>query len=482
MAPAHGTGDAMTRVMGSSEENWTKATALGTGTAVVAISLRRLVESHQVVQACREVMDQHALLRAQAVENAKGKLAFLVKSDSVAPNVEICPWPQTSASCGVGDIAIAGADDGLAAAVNKVIRDEINTPFVNAEKNTSPPLDLFQVHLYVEESRSQTIIVLRFHSGGLDRPSAYIVVQQFFTALNAIVDGQAVRLSQNPGKDAILPTIEDLVPKGKSSKGFFQKGFDTVGYALSANKYALLPFQPSYGEQRKEPFRSDVLTFTLGKTGTASLLAACKKEKTTLAAALSAAFLKTAANTKELKDKKKDEFSFTSLVDCRKFFDPNMPADTVGNFVAGVPQGQQAKESVSFWDLARSVSASTEKELSKSKQFSEIPVLNMLFSQVLKHPNMTPQSSMRTALFSLFVDDAPLGQWKDTQKLAVASVSGPFPSMHGVGPCFAVSEALLPGNDLSITLIYPQPVYSRSQMETYGASAMELLSSVSKDC
>ena len=145
MAPAHTNGDAMTRVMGPSEDNWTKATALGTGTAVAAIALRRLVEAHQVEQACREVMDQHALLRAQAVENAKGKLAFLVKSDFVAPNVEVCPWPQTNASSQAGDVAIAGADDGLGAVLNKVIRDEINTPFVNAEKNTSPPLDLFQV-------------------------------------------------------------------------------------------------------------------------------------------------------------------------------------------------------------------------------------------------------------------------------------------------------------------------------------------------
>ena len=109
--------------------------------------------------------------------------------------------------------------------------------------------------------------MLRFHSGGLDRPSGYIVIQQFLTALNAIVDGQPVRLPQNPGKDAILPTMEDLVPKGKPSKGFFQKGFDTVGYALSANKYALLPFQPSYGEQKKEQFKSDVLNYTLGKAG-----------------------------------------------------------------------------------------------------------------------------------------------------------------------------------------------------------------------
>lgn len=168
--------------------------------------------------------------------------------------------------------------------------------------------------------------------------------------------------------------------------------------------------------------------------GTAGLIAGCKKEKTTLAGALAAAFLKTAANTKELKEKKKDDFSFTrynylrcsallflkcniscyllcssslccialitfarviscvltpgfavcSLVDCRKFFDPSFPEDTIGNFVGGIPQSQQVKEGVSFWDLARSVSATTEKEVSKSKHFSEIPVLNMLFSQVTK--------------------------------------------------------------------------------------------------
>lgn len=125
----------------------------------------------------------------------------------------------------------------------------------------------WQVHMYTETSRSHTIIVLRFHSGGLDRPSAYIASRQFLTALNAIVDGQTVGLPLNHGKDAILPTIEELVPKGKSSKNIFQKGFDTVGYALSANKYTLLPFQPSFGEQKKEKFKSDILTYSLGTVG-----------------------------------------------------------------------------------------------------------------------------------------------------------------------------------------------------------------------
>lgn len=69
-------------------------------------------------------------------------------------------------------------------------------------------------------------------------------------------------------------------------------------------------------------------------------------------------------------------------MDCRNYFEPKLAGDVTGNYVAGIPQAQAVKEGVSFWDLARSVSANTEKELSKHKQFSEIPVLNMLFAQV----------------------------------------------------------------------------------------------------
>jgi len=108
---------------------------------------------------------------------------------------------------------------------------------------------------------------MRFHSGGLDRPSAVTVVQEFFTALNAIVDGAAPQLSGNPGTSVLLAPIEELIPKGKASKNFLQKGLDTVGYALNAKKYALLPFQPNYTDQRKEPFHSDFLTYTLGRAG-----------------------------------------------------------------------------------------------------------------------------------------------------------------------------------------------------------------------
>ncbi|KAH8967046.1 hypothetical protein BDL97_03G057500 [Sphagnum fallax] len=479
-------GAGSSRLMGTSEENWTKSTALGTGLAVFAIALRRSLEVRWVTEAAREVMEQHSLLRAQAVQNAKGKLAFQVSSEAASPLVEVLPWPSrelASSSCLSGVLVLPDdeGDNAFSLALDQVIRQEMNAPFLNSEGKPSLPLDLFQIHVYSEPSQSQTIIIMRFHSSGLDRPSAVTVVQEFFTALNAIVDGAAPQLSDNPGTSVLLAPIEELIPKGKASKNFLQKGLDTVGYALNAKKYALLPFQPNYTDQRKEPFHSDFLTYTLGRAGTLDLLGACKQENTTLAGALAAAFLKAASNMKEIKDQKKDEFNFTSLVDCRCHFEPTLPECVMGNYVSGIPQTQQVKENMTFWDVARAVSSTTEKELSKYRHFSELPVINLLFSQVLKHPGVTPGSSMRTALFSLFVDKPLEGKWKDVEKLNVAATCGPMPSMHGVGPCFSVTEMLMEGPDLCVSLVYAQPVFNRDQMHTYATAVVELLNAAAKN-
>lgn len=146
MAPVEGSGDVTTRSMGTSEDNWMKATALGTGVAVHVAALRRILEPGQVAQACGEVMEQHSLLRSQAVHNAKGKFAFAVKSGPVAPEVMELPWPNTDGiTPASGNIVVPGDEDGLGAALNKVIVDEMNMPFVNSDMKTSPPLDLFQV-------------------------------------------------------------------------------------------------------------------------------------------------------------------------------------------------------------------------------------------------------------------------------------------------------------------------------------------------
>ncbi|KAJ7514043.1 hypothetical protein O6H91_23G024200 [Diphasiastrum complanatum] len=475
-------GVSLSRSLGASEENWTRSTAGGTGIAVFGIALKRHVDINSIELAAKKVAENHALLRVQIAETSKGKLSFELKPEPWTPAIEELPWPtvvEGENNSGVLVLPDAHKHPGLSSALHEIVTNELNISFLDSDK-AGYPLDIFQIHVYFQKHHHQTIIILRFHSGAFDRHSSVVAAQEFLSSLNAAVDGKDAPLSTASDKNGVFPSMEDLIPKGKASKGFLKKGLDAVGYAVNSVKNSLLPFQPGFAAQKQQPFRSEILSYTLGISGTEALMAACKKENTTYAAALAAAILKAAANVKELKDKKQDAFSFTSVLSCRPFFEPPLEDLVLGNYSAGLPQDEQVKENVSFWDLARRVSASTQKELSKSRQFSELSVLNMLFSQVLKHPSLTPNSSLRTSLFTLFVDGPVKIQVDKLENLHLAGTFGPFASMHFIGPCLCVGEALNKGPELSLSFIYPTPVYSRSQLEAFVTSALDLLKDTTK--
>jgi hypothetical protein len=69
-------------------------------------------------------------------------------------------------------------------------------------------------------------------------------------------------------------------------------------------------------------------------------------------------------------------------MDCRPYFEPAIAPLGLGNYTAGISQDEHVRNETCFWDMARSISASTEREMGKLRYFSELPVLNMLFSQV----------------------------------------------------------------------------------------------------
>eukprot|EP00249_Psilotum_nudum_P014953 c25088_g2_i1 orf=208-1653(-) len=470
------------RALGSSEDNWFKNTARGTGIVALGIALRRSVGIQHVSEAAREVLDHHALLRAQVVENAKGKLCFQLADRSVPPVVEEKSWPALLDEPNLSGIIHFPLDDedrSLSIALNEIVRGEINLPFLNAE-GKSCPVVLFEVHVYANPSRPQTVIVLRMHSAAFDRHSSDVVIQDFLTSLNAVVEGRQPMLPNNPATEALLPCMEDLIPKAKPSKGFFQKGMDAVGYAWSSKNYSLIPFNPAFSTLRSKQLESAILSYSLGIHGTASLFAACKQEGVNYAAALVAAILKTAADLKELKEKKQDEFSYTSVLNCRGFFDPPLSASVLGNYSSGIPHGEKVKDGVPFWEFARQISATNEKDLAKSKYFSELPVLGMLFSQILKHPNLTPSSSLRTSVLTMFMDGPMNAQWKNVEALQLVGTLGPLLSVHFVGPCFGVVESLHQGPELHLSFVYAIPVHTKEQVESFVGSTLELLSSATK--
>lgn len=475
------------RFLGAAEDNWTKSTAGGTGIVAFGALFNQVIDSLHVTAAAQELLDCHALLRAQIVENAKGKLCLQTSdSSSAAHHVQEKSWPSVEEENYAGVIIFPGDnhDKRGSLALHKLINEELNVNFLNSDGKPSPPLHIFHVNVYVNQSRRQTVIVLKLHSGALDRPSGCLIAQEFLSTLNLAVEG---RLSSNRTKDVksedSLPLpVEELIPKGKASKGFLQKGVDAVGYAYSSKKYSLLPFEPSVNSFSKTTFQSNFVSASLGNQGTASFFAACEKEKVTYAVALSAAFLKTVAAMKELKEKKLDEFSYTCVMDCRGSLEPKLGESVLGNYSLGIPQNEKVKDGVEFWEFARQVADSIDKDVGKAKQFSEMAVLGMLFSQVMKHPSLTPSSSLRTALFTLFVDPPMKAQWKGVSELGLVGTLGPFSSMHFVGPCFCLGEALLEGPELILSLIYPCPIYSQSQILGILQSAIDLLHESSRHC
>lgn len=272
MAPSVDTGaefKSVGRQLGPTEANWARATATGTGVQVIGIALKRDVEVKLISQAAREVQNNYAILRSQIVEASKGRLAYSPPAPS-SPSVEEFPWPALEKKSVTSGMLVLPGDDGqdhkLSLALDAVVKQELNTPFRAVSQKVSGPGEVFRIHVYADGLG--TLIVLKFNSGALDRPSAINVAQGFFTTLNALVGGQAApQLVASPGKNELLPALEDLIPKGKAIKGIIQKGIDTITYAMSANKFALLPFSSGYVESKRPAFSTDILSYTLGKEG-----------------------------------------------------------------------------------------------------------------------------------------------------------------------------------------------------------------------
>ncbi|MCO5572713.1 hypothetical protein L7F22_026472 [Adiantum nelumboides] len=379
----------LTRALSGAEENWLRGTAGGSGICVFGALFIRAIDTQHVSAAAQELLECHPILRVLIVENTKGKACFQASATCSAAHdyVENRPWPSVDEACTDG-IMIFGEDHHDkhgSLALHTLVREELNVNFLNSEGKPSPPLRVFSVLVYHSSSRQQTAILVKVHGAVLDQKSVNIVIQEFLVRLDRTVEGRPHQSLSVKSEEGLPAPFEELIPKSKASKGFLQKGLDALGYAISSKKHSLLPFQPSFNlgsVTGNGAFQTNFLSVPLGKQGTAILFDTCKKENVSCAAALSAALLKTVAAIKELKEKGQNEFCLTIIMDCRPFLEPKLAETTLGNYISGIPEGVKVQPGVDVWDLARQIYATIEKDLSKSKQFSEFSVLSMLYSQV----------------------------------------------------------------------------------------------------
>lgn len=96
----------------------------------------------------------------------------------------------------------------------------------------------------------------------------------------------------------------------------------------------------------------------------------------------------------------------------------------------------------------------------------------------MQHPNLTPQSSMRTSVLCAFSSSVhvPL---PTTSTLKLTDIIG-CASVHGVGPCIGIFSFMINGN-LHYCLAYPAPLFLREQVSWINERMRELLVSCTDD-
>lgn len=92
--------------------------------------------------------------------------------------------------------------------------------------------------------------------------------------------------------------------------------------------------------------------------------------------------------------------------------------------------------------------------------------------QAIKHPHLTPQSSLRTSVLACFESTAavslPALRAIRTERFVGCS------SVHGVGPCVGLVSLIFDGC-LQYTLVFPTPLFSREQVRQVRESMHALL-------
>jgi hypothetical protein len=116
-----------------------------------------------------------------------------------------------------------------------------------------------------------------------------------------------------------------------------------------------------------------------------------------------------------------------------------------------------------LWELAKRSYTSFENALNYNKHFSDMADLNFLMCKAIDNPGLTPSSSLRTALVSVF-DDLVIDDSNEMhEELGLEDYLG-CASAHGVGPSLAMFDAIRNGK-LDCACIYPSPLHSREQIQ-----------------
>ncbi|KAG0478626.1 hypothetical protein HPP92_013345 [Vanilla planifolia] len=309
--------------------------------------------------------------------------------------------------------------------------------------------------IYELPESGQSILALRFHTAVCDRTSGFAIVKELMDLLRRGEGGEDKE--EEKGGEIILP-VEDLINTEDSWKPFWARGKDLIGYSLNGLRSANLRFEDASSRRNSEFVR-----LLIDAEETRRLLAVCQAKGVKLCSALTAAGLLATYASKSLNSNQSEIYSFITLIDCRK--DLNLPPNSkhIGFYHSAISNTQTICSGEELWEVAIRCHNAYANAKKNKKHLTDIGDLNFLMCKAMENPHLTPASSLRTALISIFEETVNYDElFEQLHELGIEDYME-CSSVHGIGASVAIFDSMRKGQ-LDCACVYPSPLHSRKQM------------------
>ncbi|OIT01506.1 fatty acyl-coa reductase 2 [Nicotiana attenuata] len=337
------------------------------------------------------------------------------------------------------------------------------TSFINAKNNNKHFSDMGDLNFLIL-SDEKWAVTLRIHTSTCDRPAALALLRKLLELMSSEKgkgmnenEGGRVELELRENMEVGLG-IEEYIPAGKANKPFWARGIDMVGYGLNALRFANLNFIDSESTRG-----SQVVKLQLNKEDTDRILDGCKTRGIKLCGVLAAAGLIAAHCSKGLPEDQWEKYAVVTLINCRSILDPVLSPDFPGFYHSAILNTHDVKGGEDIWELAKRSYTSFINAKNNNKHFSDMGDLNFLMCKAIDNPGLTPASSLRTSLISVFEDPVIDNSSTVHQEIGLEDFIG-CASVHGVGPSIAIFDTIRDGQ-LDCACVYPFPLHTREQIQ-----------------
>ncbi|KAF7804279.1 condensation domain protein [Senna tora] len=444
--------ESTTRPVGGTEYSWCKSVLAGTGITVLGLLLSKSPDIQLIQTALHNLQNSHPILRSKLhLDASTNTFHFITPLNS---HIRITPFDLQSTSRIIG----IDSNDRRVSPFHRILEHELNRNSWRDSSGSIPDddTDIFHVAVYTISDR-QWAVFLRLHTAGCDRTAAVALLRGLLGRVSGRVKGTEMGLEE---KEKVELAIENLIPEGKANKPFWARGLDMIGYSLNSLRFANLNFMDA-----DSPRSSEVAKLQLDTDETERLVAGCKSRGIKLCGALAAAGMIASWSYKRLPYDQREKYGIVTLTDCRSILDPVLSSNHLGFYHSAILNTHDVGGET-LWELAKRSYISFENAKNCNKHFTDMSDLNYLMCKAIDNPGLTPCSSLRTGLISVFEDPVIDDSDSDEiyQELGLEDYEG-CSSVHGVGPSIAIFDTIRHGR-LDCACVYPSPLHSREQILT----------------